>query len=196
MPDNIERIPPLDKSFEIKAIAGWDLRYYAAELFKQFLISKNMPKSPKETEEIEKISRNISLILWIGKAQILSPMEEKEITDQIRELIDNFKQDEFFGRTNHLIQMMKNMNPKTEILEHFTDIESKACLSKDKNSPSISSEILQDYFEKIIYVMNSKNDKFSIMKLERELKEIKKIFFNDPTQISLLLHNLEQITHL
>jgi vacuolar-type H+-ATPase catalytic subunit A/Vma1 len=195
MSDNIGKIPP-DKFMEIKPqpFAGWDLRYYAAELFKQFLISKNMPRSSKEIEEIESISKNISLILWIGKAQILSPSEEKEIIDLIRDLIDNFKQDEFYAKTSHIIQMIKNMSPKTEILEHFTDIESKACLHKEKDCPIIRSEILQDHFEKIIYVMNSKNDKFSVMKLERELKEIKKIFFNDPTQISLLLHNLQQLT--
>ena len=195
--DNIGRLQPSDPYDKISSQPqrGWDLRFYCAELFKRFLISKKTPESSKERGDIEKISKNLSLLLWIGRAQILSPEQEGKIIDQIKDLSDNFRQDDLYEKTNYIVQKIKNMTPKTDILEFFTDIEHKACLCLDENHPCINSEELHEQFEKIIDVMNGKSDKFSLLKLEREMKDIKNIYFNDPSQISLLIHNLQQITH-
>lgn len=197
MSENIGKIPssqPGDKKSQ-NLNYGWDLKFYSSELFKRFLISKNTPESSKEIEEIEKISKNLSLLLWIGKAQILNEKEESKVIEEIKELTENFHQNDLFEKTTYLIQTIKNLSPKTDILELFTDIECKACLSKEKRG-SISQEELHSLFEKIIEIMNHKKDKFSLLKLERELKEVKKIYFDDPTQVSLLIYNLNQITRL
>lgn len=196
MVNNVSKIPP-NEPFDKGRIQprGWDLRFYSSELFKLFLISKNTPKSAKEHKEIERISKNLSLLLWIGKAEILSYSQENKIIDQIRYITENFRQDDLYAKTCDIIQNIKNLSLKTSILEHFTEIEYEACLCEDKNLPPLNPELLQLVFEKILGAMKNKNDKFSIMKLERELREIQNIFHKDPSQIDLLLHNLEQIIH-
>ena len=57
-------------------------------------------------------------------------------------------------------------------MEHFTDIEYIACIEKEESHPHIDPKELNSSFDKIIEYMNAQNDKFSLMKLEREIKEI------------------------
>lgn len=195
MVNNVSRISR-DEPFDNRRLQrGWELKHYSSELIKLFLISKNTPKSLKEHKEIEKISKNLSLLLWIAKAEILSCNQEYKISEQIKYITENFRQSDLYSKTWDIIQNIKNLSAKTSILELFTEIEYEACLCKDKKQPSINQENLQKEFEKILELMNRKNDKFSIMKLERELKEIQTIFHKDPSRIDLLLYNLDQITH-
>lgn len=188
MVDNDQNFNDVDKT---------SLKYHAMEIFKRFLISKGTPNTYEQDSEVEKISKNLSLLIWIGKANILSPQEENAIADKLKDLHYDFKQDELYEKTNTIIQSIKNINHKINILEHFTDIEHQAYISKDTWDEDINSNKLYETFEKIIDFINDEKNQnsFFLMKAERNIKEIKSIYIKDPSKISLLLHNLEKIIH-
>ena len=174
-----------------------DLKYHAVEVFKRFLVSKETPLSKEKDSEIEKISKNLSLLIWIGKADILSPEEEKAVIEKLKDLNYNFKQDDLYDKTSLIIQDIKNLNHKIDILEHFTDIEHVAYMSRGDWDEESGADELYEKFERIISFIKDKNkeDNFNLMKIERDIRDIKKIYLKDPSKISLLMHNLEKIIH-
>ena len=135
-------------------------------------------------------TENLSLLIWIGKADILSINEERKILENLKSLHENFQIIDLKNKTDHMIQIIRNTNLKTQIIEHITDIEYKACIEKKIIDPIN----LYKKFEKIINILKSLSDKFYLMELERELKDIKTKYFQDPKNEILLYENLENIS--
>jgi hypothetical protein len=167
--------------------------FYAEEILKNFLISKKTPNSPKEKNEIEKISKNLSLLIWLGQSKILPLKEEKNIKEQLKDLCENFHSDTLQESTNIIIQNLKNINSKTKILEHIIDIAYILYNQNIKNSPPITHEILHEKFNKVIEKIKLTSDDFSLIKLERNVKEIKKNFLNNQENITILIQHLENL---
>jgi hypothetical protein len=162
---------------------------YSEKILKHFLISKKLPSNEKEIKEMEKIFKNLSLFIWIGKTKILSPADKKNISNNLKAIYDNCKLIDLKDKTNHIVQKLKNLNTKTEILEYITEIEYKACIIEN-----IDPINLYKKFEKIINLIKSLSNKFSLMKFKREVKDIKIKYFKNPKNIDQLYEKLENIS--
>jgi len=170
-----------------------DSAFYAEEILKNFLISKKTPNSPKEKNEIEKISKNLSLLIWLGQSKILPPKEERIIKEQLKDLCENFQSDTLQDTTNIIIQNLKNENSKTKILEHIIDIAYILYNQNIKNSPPITHEMLHEKFNKVIQKIKLTSDDFSLIRLERNIKDLKKKFLNNQENINILLATLDNL---
>ena len=185
-------IQPYKKEPEYKRSLG--IEFYSEEILKMFLISQKIPTNIQEKKDIEKISKNLSMLTWIGQLGIVSKKDEKKVVDELRDLKDNFHLDTVFKKTSYILQNIKNINRKTQIMEHVIDISYE--IGKQKNVIPQNILELQKYFDQIMDKVKVVSDKFAIMKLERDLQDIKKIYLNNPKEISLLLQNLEKISKL
>ena len=170
-----------------------DSAFYAEEILKNFLISKKTPNSPKEKKEIEKISKNLSLLIWLGQSKILPPKEERLIKEELKDLYENFHSDTLQDTTNIIIQNLKNVNSKTKILEHIIDIAYILYNQHIKNSPPISHEILHEKFNKVIQKIKLTSDDFSLIRLERNVKDLKKNFLKNQENINILIQHLDNL---
>jgi len=164
------------------------LKFYANEILKRFLISKNTPNSLKEKLKIEKILKNISIIIWLDKTKILSYKEEKKILEELKELYDNFNLINIKEKTDYIIQNLKNLSPKVDIIECIADIEFNFHI-KEKGD----IQKLNEKFEKIIGILKTNNNQFILMKLERDLKEIKNRYFKDLSDFNILIQSLDTL---
>jgi hypothetical protein len=164
--------------------------FYAEEILKNFLISKKTPNSQKEKKEIEKISKNLSLLIWLGQSKILLPKEEKIIKEELKELYENFHSDTLQESTKSIIQNLKNLNSKTQILEHIIDIAYILYNQTTKDSPK-TLETLHEKFNKVIGKIKLLKDDFSLISLERDIKILKKNFFKNPKNLDILIQFLD-----
>lgn len=164
------------------------LENYSEEILKKFLISTTTPKSEEEKRKIEIIFKNLSLLIWVGKFKILTKKEEEKIIGKLQKVCEDFKFFNLIEKTNHIIENIKYLNEKIAIIEHLTEIEYKSHTEKIDIDKSILLE-----FEKIAKKVNSTSDKFSIMQIERELKDIKVKYFKNPENTSSLFEKLKNI---
>lgn len=164
-----------------------DLQFYVDRLYEGFLISRKIPCSIEEENEIKKIASSLSILSWISQSQLFCLDEEAKIIESIKELSENFKQSQLNEKIKEIIQGLKNINEslkfKTQILEHFSELEYKGCLDKKIRYPLDQSSLNEKFKKIIIHIKENfeeKNQKnlIELMKLERDVKEIKQKYLN------------------
>ena len=108
MVEEIGGVSPYPKSPEEQRIS-FNLNFYAEEILKNFLISKKTPTSQREKEEIENIFKKLSLLIWLGRSRILTPNEERNIAENLKDLYENFRSNTLEMNTDNIIQKLKNL---------------------------------------------------------------------------------------
>ena len=188
MSEHIDRTSNIGKKASYEPL---NLQFYAEEVLQSFLISVNVPLTLQEKEKISKITKQLSLLIWAYKAQILPKKDEIKITNLVVDLHNSAKHDDIDEKSSLILQQIRNITPKIDILEHFYEIEQKAC----NENHYLETEKLQEKFNDIIKHLSSISDDFSIMKLNRAIKEIKINYFDNPNESDKLLYNLENVIH-
>lgn len=155
------------------------LQFHIDRLFEIFLLSRKTPSSLDEILEIKKISLSLSVLSWLSQSQIFHKDEEAKIIEDIKELCEDFHESELNERIKAVIQKLKNINEslrlKAQIFEHFSELEFRGCLDLRAKYPLDQSR-LNEKFNKIALQIkeNFSGEKtIDLMKLEREVKEIK-----------------------
>lgn len=156
---------------------GQELYFYSQNILMNYLISRKIPDSQIQQNEMEKIFTDFSILAWIGQSQFLTKEEEIPIVESIKDLHDNMSHKLLYEKTQEILKKIKNLNErqklKIQILEHLCAIEIKWCLKESLISSSLQ-EALHEKFKEIVDFINLKPTKnIALMKLERDIKEIK-----------------------
>lgn len=163
-----------------------NIKIYAEEILKRFLISKNIPTSDNETKYIEKILKNLSLIIWIYKSNILNNKEEKKVLNYLKEINDNFHLHNLEEKTSFILSELKNLNPKIEILNKAAEIFWSIETNNQKDQKEINKNL-----DILIKKLKNQNT-FNLMKIKKDIEEIQKKYITNKNT-SLIIERLKYI---
>ena len=183
----------VDRIDNIPSPEGWNnsfnMVFYAQEVLKNFLFSRQISNDHSKKDEIAKISKNLITIIWIGKSKILPPFEENKIIEDLKDLKDNLHTDTIFEKSRYLIQKLRNSSEKTYIIEHIVDIDDMV-INNDENSLQ-----LQNILDLVVNKIREKKDRFSLIQIDRTLLETKNNY-SESKDINQLFFGLETILKL
>lgn len=190
MGSDINRIEP-SFPYEKYQIQNINTRHQIEEILKSYLILKS-PSSSQEKKEMVKVTKNMSLLIFILKEEILPVKEMDKLSYEIKDLYDHFQSDTLLNNSDLLIQNLKNSDSKTntkiQILQAMIDIENAVCIE----NKALSSDELNKKFSEILNLLKT-SDSFHLIKLERNMEDIKEKILSFPDDRNYILQLLDSI---